>query len=480
MPRQYFLLALAILLVTLTSCESSSISIGSGKVYLEEVFPPCFPTESEPDPCPVGSPSRVGTGVLGLQYMRRVPTFTERLVQEEGVLGIPHIVVRGTVQTGSTRCDRYPDVKSNYVQVQVLPEGFYFCFVDVAVKEYIVGEGPSVLTIMMERMNVWDLVSSSGNLFSWASYYFDQLKSDTVSVYEGKEMILFLSIPLSIAVESWATIGEEDRWFVQQTDDGIRAVAQDIWLARNDEMRSKLDLPLDEMIEDIKEASVERLAITGGRMGTDIALPMLVTDANRLREFYTTVGAVYEGDNATVLPPPVPGEDDPPPPTLPANDGTVGPTVPVPGEEPVPSSTDDAGITTSTLASSTTTAAEDTSTSTTVEMESTTTISVEVPVEEDPGVQPADDAVASTTTEATTTTLAELPTTTVAEVPDSPTTTVGSGGEVSPPVSDEPFAGGEQVATTTLPVEDEVSPPVAGDSDPGDDRPAPNVVSDDG
>ena len=279
-----------------------------GVVYLEEVVPPCIPTESEPDPCPVGSPSRVDidSGVFTTQYMSKVRTFTEKLVSDGDILGIPHIVVRGTVQTGSTRCDRYPDVVVNYIEMQVLPEGFYFCFVDIAVKEYIVGEGPPVLTVMMERRNVWDLVNSSGNLFSWASHYFDQLKSETVSVYEGKEMILFLSIPLSIAVESLGTLGEEDRWFVQQTDDGIRAVAQEIWLARNDEMRSKLNLPLDEMIEDIKEASVERLAITGGRMGTDPALPMLVTDANELREFYTAVGAVYEGDNATVLPPPAP------------------------------------------------------------------------------------------------------------------------------------------------------------------------------
>ena len=318
----------------------------SGMVYLEEVVPPCVPTESEPDPCPVGLPSRVDTGVLASRSIRKVLTFTEKLVSDGDILGIPHIVVRGTVQTGSTRCDRYPDVVVNYIEMQVVPEGFYFCFVDIAVKEYIVGEGPSVLSVIMERRNVWDLVDSSGNLFSWASHYFDQLKSETVSVYEGKEMILFLSIPLSIAVEGLGTQGGVDRWFVQQTDDGIRAVAQNIWLARNDEMRSKLDLPLDEMIEDIKEASVERLAITGGRMGTDPALPMLVTDANELREFYATVGAVYEGDNATVLPPPVPGEDDPPPPTLPANDGTVSPTVPVPGGEPaVPSLTDDAGIT---------------------------------------------------------------------------------------------------------------------------------------
>ena len=317
-----------------------------GVVYLEEVVPPCVPTESEPDPCPVGSPSRVDTGVLASRSIRKVLTFTEKLVSDGHILGITHLVVRGTVKSGTTRCEIFPGILPYYIQTIYEPEAFNFCFVDMAIKEYIVGEGPPVLPVIMERRNMWDLIDSSGNLFPDVLSILERIKSDTVSVYEGKEMILFLSIPLSIAVEGMGTLGEGSRWFVQQADDGIRAVAQNIWLARDDEMRSKLNLPLDEMIEDIKAASVERLAITGGRMGTDPALPILVTDANRLREFYTTVGAVYEGDNATVLPPPVPGEDDPPPPTLPANDGTVSPTVPVPGgESAVPSLTDDAGIT---------------------------------------------------------------------------------------------------------------------------------------
>ena len=36
-------------------------------------------------------------------------------------------------------------------------------------------------------------------------------------------------------------------------------------------------------------------------------LPVLIADANRLRDFYVEVGAVYEGEEATtVLPPPIP------------------------------------------------------------------------------------------------------------------------------------------------------------------------------
>ena len=61
---------------------------------------------------------------------------------------------------------------------------------------------------------------------------------------------------------------------------------------------------------------------------------MLITDAHHLRDYYTSVGAVYDDtENATVLPPPVPGEDDPTAPTLPVNDGTTVTIVPVPGED---------------------------------------------------------------------------------------------------------------------------------------------------
>ena len=38
---------------------------------------------------------------------------------------------------------------------------------------------------------------------------------------------------------------------------------------------------------------------------------MLVTDANYLQDYYIAGGAVYEGDEATHLPPPVSGEEEP-------------------------------------------------------------------------------------------------------------------------------------------------------------------------
>ena len=68
-------------------------------------------------------------------------------------------------------------------------------------------------------------------------------------------------------------------------------------------------MPLSELIPLIKEAAEERTAITGGRIGVHSSLPLLVTDANKLQDYYGAVGAVYEGEGATVLPPPAPGGD---------------------------------------------------------------------------------------------------------------------------------------------------------------------------
>ena len=110
---------------------------------------------------------------------------------------------------------------------------------------------------------------------------------------------------------------------MQREGDEIRAVSDHIPWARTDQHRSKLDRPLSELTAEIKEAAANRIALTGGRIGEDPSLPMLVTDANKLRDFYRVVGAVYDGDffgavagvygvvDATVLPPPVPGEDGP-------------------------------------------------------------------------------------------------------------------------------------------------------------------------
>ena len=248
-----------------------------------------------------------------IRIWNHVPSFDYLLFSgDDDLLGRKHIVVRGIIQSDTTRCEKYPVVAHNYVYISFPLDGmyYYYCFVDIMVKEYIVGEGPPKLTVIMHRENVYEEeLDSTGKVRPEIIQFLKDPQSRTAEAYEGKEMVLFLGATITTSIESWDSTGVFSIWLVQQSDNGFRAVSQFRYVIPS--LSSQLNLPLDEMTEDIKRAAKKRVALTGGRIGIDTALPMLVTDANRLREFYTTVGAVYEGDNATVLPPPAPGEDDP-------------------------------------------------------------------------------------------------------------------------------------------------------------------------
>ena len=278
-----------------------------------------------------------------------------------------------------------------------------------------------------------------------AEEYMDYPKSWVANEFEGKELVLFLTTPGTIAVESWFAI---DIWFVQRDDAGETIViSQNIDFAINDEVRSQLIIPLKELVERVEKAVEERNILTEGRIGIDTRLPPAMTDAYELREFYEAAGAVYSTvEGATVLPPPVPGEGDPPPPTIPTNEGTTSSSVPEPGEEPTaPPSTDDAGgpgeeevITTVVDTTSTTTS--------TTEVTPTVTTTTE-PVESTDDTEPIITETATTTTTTITTTTT--------------TTTMVAGEEEGLPLAGDGVSGGEEGVgeVTTLPVtEDTLSP----------------------
>ena len=351
----------ATVMVLLAGCAraSSSASTETVPLYLEEVVPPCVPTESEPDPCPPDLPAPIieSNGQRLAILMREVPSFTERLLwdpDDDGIIQV-HIVVRGIVKKNTTRCDLYrakvPDYMVKEFQITRIVDQYivdyyhYSCFANVAVKEYLVGEGPPILTILLDLVALDASDLDSERKISDVLEYHGNPEIKAAS-YEGREIIFFLGPAPSIEVEAWAGLGGGNMWFLQQTEDDIRAVAEYYTRAVREEHRQKLNLSLEEMVEEIKQAAKNRTTITGGRIGNDPNLPMYITDANTLRDYYIEVGAVYDAtDRATKLPPPVPGESDPPAPTIPTNEGTTGTTVPAPGEEPtLPPPTDDAGL----------------------------------------------------------------------------------------------------------------------------------------
>ena len=459
--------ALSILIFVICACGAKENNIvddladESAKSYLTEVVPPCLATESEPDPCPVDLPALQNTGSALSRSRFEVPTFTDLLLYDsvyDGVISV-HIVIRGIVKKGTTRCEIYrfklpSDMAEFFQRVGGMPlDGQYIigryqftCFADVAVKEYIVGEGPPTLPLITKFEVLFeDDFNDQGEIEEkYLDFYGDPEKK--ALDYEGREIIFFLGPPPSITVEAWVALGGYNKWFLQQTDQGIRAISRIIRRAFTDEMRSKLNLPLDEMIADIKQAAINRETITGGQIGLGPDMPILITDAHNLRDYYISVGAVYDDtENTTFLPPPAPGEGDPPAPTLPVNDDTTGTTIPVPGEEETaPPATDDAGLSVG-QTSTTTTETTTTSSTTTTTLVSSTTEAI-----------PADTVTTTTeVTETTTTTSAVTETVTGTTT----TTTEAPNEESDPPPVDDITSEEEQTTTTT-------STPPAGDDPP--------------
>ena len=292
--------------------------------YLEETVPPCLPVDgSEPDPCPTGPPLSVSTLSVNTSFpywpysdfvWNMTDVFLGAVIGHSGEYfpeNAAHIAIRGIAQDNTTRCEIYRtkpyDFQTDATHYKALRH--YNCFIDVTVKEYIIGKGPSQLTVKFHNEIFWIFNKEDKEMYTdeFIAKIYGDPKLRTASVYEGKELILLLRPTHSVTIESWAP-GMLGEWFIQKGKDGdIRAVSKAYINARKEIHRNLLNFPLEEFVSLIKQAHQNKIARTGGRIGEDTTLPMLVTDANYLQDYYIAGGAVYEGDEATRLPPPVPG-----------------------------------------------------------------------------------------------------------------------------------------------------------------------------
>ena len=306
-----------------TTAETTAEAMARRPVaYLKEVILPCVPVDgSDLDPC---SPNDATSGNIyhpPTTLLRELPTFSDIFLGIVDAINysssVSHIVIRGTAKPNTTRCAEYPVKLFNYElsddlynyatrNEHLYKDAYYnYCFMDFRINEYIVGEGPPELTISIYE----DAIFQDQRPHIGDEYY--QEYYDKNAAFEGTEMILFLRPPRTVSVESWQVATRlRAVWFIQREGGEVRAVAKDIdriVAGSNNPLLSQMDMPLSELIPQIKKAAEERTAITGGRIGAHSSLPLLVTDANKLQDYYRAVGAVYEGDGAAVLPPPAPG-----------------------------------------------------------------------------------------------------------------------------------------------------------------------------
>ncbi len=263
------------------------------------------------------------------------PSTVREYLDGNSFIFVSHIVLRGTYIPDSVRCTR-----DNPFHMPSYEEPGYFqnsllmqCYADVRVNSYVLGSGPPELTVMVHFMRYRE-DSWAGDperthdewvdLGLWATERYLE-EGDVLSegpwndagLY-GREVILFLGPSHNHATEVWQVFGT---WDVQLLEEGtVKAVhpARDYWRRfRPSEYPTHLaalEMTLPAFTEAVSAAQTQRLADYGGRVAPEtiqgrasgVDLPMLVTDANQLTQFYRDTGAYDHPGGSPTQPPQVP------------------------------------------------------------------------------------------------------------------------------------------------------------------------------
>ena len=299
----------------------------SAPTYLAEEIPPCTPVPGPSvDPCEPRRERDQTTKSDGL-ILAEAPVRVEDILNGNPTTPIytTHIVLRGTYIPGTVRCTsghsrRYP----SYVGHQSYGLLIY-CFVDVRVNTYLLGTGPSSLTVI-RKFSLYQSVYGYGG--DDEDYGLEQLESRRLaheralaeggrfeydeplrgylppsglsaagppSGIGGREVVMFIRPSSSLSVETWEV---NYTWDVERREDGTVVAIHPF--------NESLEMELSALTQAITTAHQARVAANGGRIGADEGLPMLETDANRLRQYFSEpkVGAYAPGVPTPAPPPP--------------------------------------------------------------------------------------------------------------------------------------------------------------------------------
>ena len=287
--------------------------------YLTEELTPCAPIPgSTVDPCePVAASISSGSTMeLGPE-----PESLRSQIGDDRDAGVfvAHLVVRGAYVPGTVRCVvsggplGIPSYYGAEREIELFPFNSVNCYADVRVSAYVLGSGPPTVTVLAQRYPYWisdtlEFVASlrtsiEAALIEGGHHLGGEVPAGGIM---GREHILFLGGEYDLSVEAWEVI---DTWDVQQ-DETVIAVHpdRDRWRQfRPDEYtthRSSLEMELPAFTQALTAAHQARLTEYGGRTGPDTRLPMLVTDANLIRQYYTAIGAYTHPYGPPVQPPP--------------------------------------------------------------------------------------------------------------------------------------------------------------------------------
>ena len=223
---------------------------------------------------------------------------------------VPHIVARGVVAPGSTRCR----VQSGHGKTPADPNKDLVwmtdtsnirCYSELAVREYLVGSGP-------ERVTLW-----TGRRFSdnghWTygtvprdAAYFADISEPLVEALEGREWVYWLEVPSDPTTETWDV---RRYWSVQKLEDGTivtvsRWSGHDVNQAAN---QSRLEMPLASYETQVKAAHGHYVTLYGGKVDARDGAPSLIASADDASlKAYLRAEGVYDVPGFTASPPPPP------------------------------------------------------------------------------------------------------------------------------------------------------------------------------
>ena len=247
---------------------------------------------------------------------------------------IAHFIVRATVIPGTIRCGNSAFqlyISSSYYDTfaERLGRGWPYCFVDIAVNEYLVGTGPNRLTVNTGIRPASPVGSDRDCDAACLKHGVDLVK---LTAIEGVEWIFTLGGPHDLGALAWDIVY---RWDVQLREDG-QVVAVSPWKAlmlsvsspgNYDTNLARLEHTLDNFKSIVKKAHSDLTKLTGGRITTVTDLrgqpaALLAVDAgpDALSDFVSSTTAIERLNAEPSTPPPIPGENDPNPDGLRIND----------------------------------------------------------------------------------------------------------------------------------------------------------------
>ena len=299
-------LFLAAVLLLMAACKGETPALQYGG-YLTDEISPCTPVEgSSSDPCEPDAEA--------ILYDRGDST-TFAVGDEPRSIGfylsptdihVAHLVIRGNLLPGTARCtaDQEPFRPASYMGSDLgtfVGTASVKCYVDVRVNEYILGSGPPTMIVLISK-RVYDQDFIGTDLEEYWRVGQERWVSEYLAT--GMEAILFVGPAVDSKAEAW----EEMRtWDVERQGNKVVAVHpfRDAWRGPDFQThRSKLEMEMPAFKTAVMAAHNARVAANGGRTDKPVTYPMLETDANRLTQFFTSIGAYSHANGPPSSPPP--------------------------------------------------------------------------------------------------------------------------------------------------------------------------------